>query len=120
MEEKYNYQNERTTGNYLIDSTVKYMRENFTGDIKLSALARMRSVSPEHLSRTFKSCVGIGFSEYLTLLRLEHAKEMIKNEPNKTISEIAYECGFNDGNYFSYRFKKMYGVSPSKLRSNSK
>lgn len=108
------------TGNYLVDSTVKYMGDNFTGDIRLSNLARMRSVSPEHLSRTFKSCVGIGFSEYLTLLRLEHARMMIVSEPQKTISEIAYECGFNDGNYFSFRFKKMYGMSPSKLRGSSK
>ena len=120
MEEKNINQSETRTGNSLVDSTVKYMRENFTGDIKLSDLARMRSVSPEHLSRTFKSFVGIGFSEYLTLLRLNLAKEMIKNEPKKTISEIAYECGFNDGNYFSFRFKKMYGISPSKLRGNSK
>ena len=45
---------------------------------------------------------------------------MIKNEPNKTISEIAYECGFNDGNYFSYKFKKMYGISPIKAREDVK
>ena len=107
-----------TTGNKLIDSIVKYLKENYMNDIKLSAVAKMNSVSQEHLSRTFKSCTGFGFNEYLTLLRLRMAEEMIKNEPDKTISEIAYECGFNDGNYFSYKFKKMYGVSPIKLRSN--
>lgn len=109
---------EATTGNELIDSIVKYIKANYMTDIKLSTVAKMKSISPEHLSRTFKSCTGLGFNEYVTLLRLRHAEEMIRTEPNKTISEIAYECGFNDGNYFSYKFKKMYGVSPIKLRSS--
>ena len=98
----------------------KYIRENYTSDIKLSTVAKLKSVSPEHLSRTFKSCIGNGFNEYVTLLRLKLAEEMIKNEPDKTISEIAYECGFNDGNYFSYKFKKMYGISPIKAREDNK
>ena len=107
---------ESSTGNELIDSIVKYIHENYTSDIKLSTVAKLKSVSPEHLSRTFKACIGNGFNEYITLLRLKRAEEMIKSEPNKTISEIAYECGFNDGNYFSYKFKKMYGISPIKAR----
>lgn len=109
---------EATTGNDLIDSIVKYIKQNYMTDIKLSTVAKMKSVSQEHLSRTFKSCTGLGFNEYVTLLRLRKAEEMILNEPDKTISDIAYECGFNDGNYFSYKFKKQYGVSPIKLRSN--
>ena len=108
---------EATTGNELIDSIVKYIKQNYMSDIKLSSVARMKSVSAEHLSRTFKSCTGFGFNEYVTLLRLKKAEEMIRTEPGKTISEIAYECGFNDGNYFSYKFKKMYGISPIKLRN---
>ena len=107
-----------TTGNELIDGIVKYIKQNYMSDIKLSGVARMKSVSPEHLSRTFKTCTGFGFNEYVTLLRLRKAEEMIKCEPNMTISEIAYECGFNDGNYFSYKFKKLYGVSPIKIRNN--
>ena len=109
---------EATTGNELIDSIVKYIKQNYMTDIKLSTVAKMKSVSQEHLSRTFKSCTGLGFNEYVTLLRLHKAEEMIVNEPNKTISDIAFECGFNDGNYFSYKFKKQYGVSPIKLRNN--
>ena len=107
---------ESTTGNELIDIIVNYIKQNYMNDIKLSTVAKMKSISQEHLSRTFKSYTGFGFNEYVTLLRLRKAEEMIKNEPNKTISEISYECGFNDGNYFSYKFKKMYGVSPIKLR----
>jgi len=107
---------EAATGNELIDGIVKYIKQNFMGEIKLSTVAKLKSVSPEHLSRTFKACTGFGFNEYVTLLRLRKAEEMIKTDPHRTISEIAYECGFNDGNYFSYKFKKMYGISPIKAR----
>ena len=86
--------------------------------ISLGDVASYCFVSREHLSRIFKKETGFGFNEYVTLLRLRKAEEMIMCEPNKTISEIAYECGFNDGNYFSYKFKKMYGISPIKARSN--
>ena len=106
-----------STGNELIDGIVKYIKDSYMSDIKLSGVAKLKSVSPEHLSRTFKRCTGFGFNEYVTLLRLRRAEEMIKSEPQMTISEIAYECGFNDGNYFSYKFKKVYGISPMKLRS---
>ena len=105
-----------TTGNDLIDGIVKYIKQNYTSDIKLTSMAKMKAVSPEHLSRTFKSCTGFGFNEYVTLLRLRKAEDMLVNEPQMTISEIAYECGFNDGNYFSYKFKKMYGISPIRAR----
>lgn len=110
--------NETPTGNDLVDSVVKYIKQNYMSDLKLSAVAKMKSVSAEHLSRTFKACTGFGFNEYVTVLRLRKAEEMIKNNPSKTISEIAYECGFNDGNYFSFKFKKMYGISPIKAREN--
>ena len=108
---------EATTGNELIDSIVRYIKQNYMNDIKLAAVAKMKSVSAEHLSRTFKSSTGLGFNEYVTLLRLRKAEEMIKTSPDKTISEIAYECGFNDGNYFSYKFRKMYGMSPIQHRN---
>ena len=109
---------EATTGNELVDGIVRYIKQNYMTDIKLSTVAKMKSVSPEHLSRTFKSSTGFGFNEYVTLLRLRKAEELIKTQPNMTISEIAYECGFNDGNYFSYKFKKMYGISPMKARDD--
>jgi AraC-like DNA-binding protein len=45
-------------------------------------------------------------------VRLQHAENLLKLRDGKSISEIAYGCGFNDSNYFSDKFKKIYGVSP--------
>ena len=63
---------------------------------------------------------NVGFNEYLTDCRLRHAEYMIKNEPGRTIGEIAYACGFNDSNYFSYKFRERYGVPPTRFRSSIK
>lgn len=105
-----------STGSPFIEETVGYIKENYMCEITLSEVAKMHSVSPEHLSRSFKKETGLGFSEYLNLVRLQMAEYMLKNEPGKSVSEIAYACGFNDSNYFSDKFKKTYGLSPSRLK----
>ena len=79
-------------------------------------MAKKLSVSEEHLSRLFKKETTFGFSEYVTLIRLQKAEHMLKNEPSRAITDVAYACGFNYSNYFSYKFKKAYGVAPSHLR----
>lgn len=106
-------------GNAIIQKTVKYIQKNYMNDVRLSAVARIMSVSPEHLSRLFKKETGFGFNEYLTLFRLQRAEYILANEPGRAISDIAYFCGFSDSNYFSYKFKKKYGVSPTKARERS-
>ena len=103
-------------GSIFVEQTVSYIQKNYMEDISLSEMARLRSVSAEHLSRTFKKETGFGFSEYLTLVRLQRAEYMLKNEPGRSIAEVAYACGFNDSNYFSEKFKRAYGISPSKIK----
>lgn len=101
----------------LVSQVLQYIQYNYMNEVKLSAVAKLVSVSAEHLSREFKRELGIGFKEYLTTLRLHKAEDMLKNEPGRAICEVAYACGFNDGNYFSYKFKEAYGVSPSMVRN---
>lgn len=103
----------------LISQTIKHIKNNYMNEVKLSMVAKEFSVSAEHLSRAFKKETGFGFNEYLTILRLQKAEDMLRNEPGRAVSEIAYSCGFNDGNYFSYKFKTAYGVSPSQIRSKA-
>ncbi len=64
----------------------------------------------------FKKETGFGFCEYLNLLRLQKAEALLKQSDNLSISLIASECGFNDSNYFSVKFKEMYGISPKKVQ----
>lgn len=99
-----------------IESAVKYLQTHYSGDVTLSRVAALYSVSREHFSRLFKRETGFGFNEYLTLLRLQKAEAMLREEPQKNVSQVAFESGFNDSNYFSDRFHREYGLSPLKYR----
>lgn len=103
-------------GNEYVSAAIGYVREHLTDGVKLSDAARAVSVSPEHLSRIFKQNTGLGFSEYVTLLRLRKAEELLRGNGRMSVSEVAYACGFNDSNYFSEKFKRSYGLSPIKYR----
>ena len=112
-ENEHESENEESS---LVTQTLKYIQHNYMNEVKLSSVAKMSSVSAEHLSRVFKKETGFGFNEYLTILRLQKAEFMLRNEPGRAVCEVAYACGFNDGNYFSYKFKEAYGVSPTKIK----
>ncbi len=104
-----------TSKNQMVDEVIDYIKENYQQDIKLSRVAKNYFISPEHLSRTFKRDTGFGFNEFLTVVRLKQAENLLRNRGGKSISEIAYSCGFNDSNYFSDKFRRAYGVSPLKF-----
>lgn len=108
--------NERNT---IVEAAIKHIQENYTATVRLADVAKLLCVSEEHLSRTFKKEIGFGFNEYVTLIRLQKAEHMLKNEPSRAITEVAYACGFNDSNYFSYKFKKAYGKTPSEVRDGN-
>ena len=114
-----NEKKRETEGNAIVEKTVKYIQENYMNDVKLSAVARIMNISTEHLSRIFKKETAFGFNEYLTVYRLQRAEYILVNEPGRAIGEIAFACGFNDSNYFSYKFKRRYGISPTKAREGS-
>ena len=69
-----------------------------------------------YFSTIFKREVGMSFVAYLTKIRLEHALELLRTTEDKTYI-IASRVGYMEPNYFSYVFKKQYGISPSKYRA---
>ena len=103
--------------NKTVERVIKYIKKNYMHDITLCEIAEKNAVSGEHLSRIFKKETGIGFNEYVNAIRLQKAEFMLRNEDGKSVSEVAFACGFNDSNYFSYRFKKAYGVSPINVKN---
>ncbi len=107
-------------GNKVIEQAVAYIKENFSSDISLSALAKRFSVSSEHFSRMFKKETGLGFSKYLNSLRLQHAEQLLRTDDKQNITQIAECCGFEDSNYFSKKFKEAYGISPKKVQKKRK
>ena len=103
-------------GSGAVTRAVTFLRAHFSEELSLPQVARLVAVSPAHLSRLFKKEVGLGFSEYLSLLRLQHAEQLLRQSGGETVAEIARRCGFADSNYFSVKFKKLYGVSPKQFK----
>lgn len=106
-------------GNTYTAKTIAYIKENYRQDIKLTDLASRLFVSCEHLSRIFKQDTGLCISEYISIIRLQQAQELLCSSPDMSITEIAQKCGFNDSNYFSKKFKSAYGISPLAFRKKA-
>ncbi len=77
------------------------------------------SVSQRYLSDTLKKETGKTTIEHLQLYLIDEAKNILL-KPNKSVSEVAYELGFEYPQYFSRLFKKKEGISPSKFREKYK
>ncbi len=105
---------------HYIESALDYLQNNFTSEITLPDMSKRYFVSPEHFSRVFKQKTGFNFSEYLNILRLQKAEQMLKQLNTASMTEIATACGFNDSNYFSLKFKKYFGISPKKFQTHNK
>nr|WP_275436227.1 helix-turn-helix transcriptional regulator [Vibrio sp. Of14-4] len=69
--------------------------------------------SERSLQRRFKSATERTFTDYLTEVRLDYACRRLLN--GQKVSDVAFECGFNDPSYFSRRFRHRFGVSPTQF-----
>ena len=74
-------------------------------------------MSVSYLSTLIKKVSGKSFTTLLTEKRMEVAREQLLYSPKK-ILEIAMDCGYSDNHYFSYCFKKYFGISPKKMRES--
>ncbi len=105
--------------NIPIENATTYISTNYKNNITLEDLADMTGLSPSYFSRLFKNTTGFGFKEYITIIRLKESQSKLIHT-DKSICEIAYECGFNDSNYFSSVFKELNGLSPIKYRKQNR
>lgn len=101
----------------LIEKCREYIRQHFQEDLSVTDIADYLYVSPNYLSRLFKRETGEGCTEYINALRIEKAKDLLKNTLYLTY-EISEIVGFKDPNYFSMRFKKHVGLSPTEYRDS--
>ena len=99
--------------------TLKIIEKEFADeDLSLNSVSERLHVSPNYLSANMKKYAGDTFINLLISRRMEEAQELIRRE-NLRISEIAERCGYSDQHYFSFCFKKYYGISPAKMRQEA-
>lgn len=93
----------------------QYIHENQTEDLSLGQVARSVNTSVFYFCKMFKKSTGLNFTDYMSRIRVEKAKNLLLNR-NLRISEIAYEVGFQSLTHFNRVFKKILGQSPSDYR----
>ena len=107
-----------TSGRNIVEKEmVSYIQQNFTGKISLREFGVQFHLSEKYISRYFKEHFHITLSQYVTYLRLEHAKQMLQ-ETDISVTEVAMQSGYQNISYFIRSFKKTYGVSPLKYRKS--
>jgi two-component system, response regulator YesN len=108
-----------TAGNNLslIKKSINYIHEQYNKNLTLEKVAEHVGLNPSYFSTLFKKDTGVNFSVYLLNLRIENAKQLLKNT-NLPLVEIAIEAGFDNQSYFSYVFRKSTGISPRQYRQS--
>ena len=102
-----------------IDSVIRYIKKNYSRPITLSDVCAKLHYSRSYVSHMFKQHTGRSFRQYLTDIRLDVAKTLLRYS-ELSITEIAFSVGCEDSTYFASIFKKHYGMSPSAYRKGMK
>lgn len=100
----------------LVDA-LRYIQLHYAEDPALQQTARAVHLSSAYLSRLFKSEMDTTYSNFLTEVKLTHARRLLLNT-DMSVSEIAGQCGYQNSNYFCDVFKKQLGCSPLKYKKN--
>lgn len=96
----------------------KYIYQNFASPLTLAEVAAVAGLSPTYFSKKFKQVIGLGFKEYVGFVRMKNAASDLLNT-KRSVTDIALDNGFADGNYFKDSFKKTYGCSPREYRKKA-
>ena len=103
-----------------VETAKEYIRQHYAErDLSVEKLCAYLHLSSTYFSTLFKRETGTSFTAYVTTVRMEAAAEAIRGTEEKTYL-IAQRCGYEDPNYFSYVFKRHFGVTPTKYRSEGK
>ncbi|HEV8541331.1 MAG TPA: helix-turn-helix domain-containing protein [Verrucomicrobiae bacterium] len=102
-----------------ITKAKQYIRDNQEEELSLNQVAKAVNTSSFYFCKMFKKATGINFTEYVSRVRIESAKNLLLN-PNLRVSEIAYQVGFQSLTHFNRVFKKIVGQAPTEYRANLK
>lgn len=99
-----------------VAEALSHLERHYDQPVSLDELARIAVMSRRHFVRVFRKATGTSPRARLIQLRLDRAAALLRRTERK-ITDVAFEVGFNDGNYFARQFRRVLGVSPRRYRS---
>ncbi|NIK23388.1 response regulator [Paenibacillus lupini] len=99
----------------IIESVQLYVQQHYNEDLSLQWVSEKYYIHPNYFSKRFKNIVGVSYNDYVTRVRIERSKELLRTTTLK-IARISQLVGYEDQGYFCNVFKKVTGVSPSAYR----
>ena len=103
----------------LLENICVYLQNHYQYDISRESVARQFKVSPTHLSRLFQTRGHMTFSSYLTHVRIDRAKHLLRSY-NFKLDEIAERCGYHTTPYFCQTFKRFTKLTPAVYRAKAR
>lgn len=105
----------RNTIDDRILSSIDFIQNNYEHVISLTEVSSRYHLSTSRFLHLFKKETGISFRKIQVWNKLSHSFKLFQK--NKTLTEIAYECGFTDNAHFTKKFKETFGISPKQIRT---
>ncbi|MBN2038791.1 MAG: AraC family transcriptional regulator [Spirochaetes bacterium] len=109
------YQKEEYTSR--INRVIDYIDANISKELTLDNIARVANFSAFHFHRIFRALVKESLTKYIQRIRIEKAASLLIHNPAKSITEIAYDCGFSSSQFFARVFKAYFKISASEWRN---
>lgn len=109
--------NHRKISNQIVERAMEYIREHYPEEITLQRLSQEVYVNPMYLSRLFKEKAAISYIDYLTQVRMTHAKELL-SDLSLRIYDISEMVGYESRKHFGKVFKEHTGMSPKDYRNS--
>ena len=117
MQAVYSIQQQQSAS--YVKQAKNYIENNYANfDVSLQTVASALGISGNYLSTLFGKEEGVSFNQYLQHVRMNKSTTLLNTSSN-TIQEIAFQCGFEDANYFSKCFKKVMGITPKQYRQQN-
>jgi AraC-like DNA-binding protein len=99
----------------MITKAKEFIRKHHAEDLSLPQVAQIANASPFYFCKLFKRATGLTFTKFVSRVRIESSKDLLTN-PQRRVSEVAYEVGFQSLTQFNRVFKKILGQSPTEYR----
>lgn len=103
----------------LLESVCVYLQNHYQYDITRESVAKQYGISPTHLSRVFQTHGHMTFTNYLTHVRIDRAKHLLRSY-NFKLEEIAGRCGYHHAPYFCQMFKRVTKLTPAEYRAKAR